>query len=475
MGTASTILAAVAIACATTALAFWRAARTARRHAGRLRAQVESAAGELPVLRLELARARCIATHLRESEDFSRALFAAAHAGLLVVNLDTGQIVEANPAIEAITGRRPGDIVGTVGCGFLDPVMVSMGTHPDRAGSGAVPSSTIELFNTRGEMRTCLCKATRLGSGEGSLVVISLLDITAQKTVEADLRDSWDRLNDAHVQLKLHQDRIVRSEKLASIGRLAAGVAHEINNPISYVASNLATVREYIDVMRSLLEMYARLAADPGDLPLASAIDALREEEDLPFILQDLDGLLGESSEGIARIADIVKSLKSSAREDSIKTEEHDLNGIVESTIHLIWSELKHKCTVERDLGELPPVPCSRGRISQVVMNMLVNAAQALPESGGTIRVGTKTEDGHAVIIISDDGCGMAPGAAERIFDPFYTTKDAHEAPGLGLSISHGIVAEHGGHIEVASEPGKGTTFSVHLPLAAVTAGHEIG
>ena len=474
MGTGSIILAAAAIAGAATALHFRWAARTARRHAGRLRAQVDSAAGDLAVLRLELERARGTASHLRESEEFSRALFAAAHAGLLIVDPGTGQIMDANPAIEAITGRRSEDIVGTVDSSFLDPVLGSVAASPVPVGSGAIPRGTVELVNARGEKRTCLSTVTRLGNGEGGPVVVSLLDITAQKAVESDLRDSWIRLNEAHVQLKRHQDRIVRSEKLASIGQLAAGVAHEINNPISFVTNNLDTVREYLGVMRSLLEMYARLAADPGDSPLASAIDALKEEEDLCFILQDLDGLLDESSEGIARIADIVKSLKSFAREDTMEIQAHDLNGIVEAMVRMTWSELKHKCTVERDLGELPPVPCNSGRISQVVMNMLLNAVQAIPDSGGTIRVGTRTEDGHAVIIISDDGCGMTAAAAERIFDPFYTTKDAGEATGLGLSISHGIVAEHGGRIEVASEPGKGTTFRVHLPLAAVTADREI-
>ncbi|MFO7608374.1 MAG: ATP-binding protein [Candidatus Krumholzibacteriia bacterium] len=456
---------------ATATLAMGRARRVERRVSARLRERVDAAAAAQHALQMELARARRMEAHLRQSEGFSRALFAAAHAGLLVVDLKAHQIMDANPAAQAITGLAIDDLVGAVGCDCLGPDL------PAQAASAGQPGRrlAVEIVHSAGETRTCIRTVTRMPSGEGDLALVSLLDITEQKVVETELRESSARLGEANRLLKQHRDQIVRSEKLASIGQLAAGVAHEINNPVGYVTSNLGTVRDYVRVMRDLLGMYAELADRPGDAALVARIDALRTEEDLAFILDDLEGLLAESVEGVARVADIVKNLKSFAREDSSRKVDLDLNEVVESMVRMTWNELKYRCTVERDYGELPPVPGHAGRLSQVVVNMLVNAAQAIPESGGTVRVATGLTDGHAVVTIADDGCGMAAEVRDRIFDPFFTTKDVGHGTGLGLSISHSIVQEHGGRIEVASEPGRGTTFRILLPLEPVPAGLDIG
>lgn len=453
-----------------TTVALGRARRLERRVSARLRERVDEAAAAQQALQRELARARRMETHLRQSEDFSRALFAAAHAGLLVVDLGTRQIMDANPAAQAITGRPIGDLIGAVACDCLGAGLDAQAAAPAPAGNRA----TVELLNRAGETRTCIRTVTRLPGGEGDLALVSLLDITEQKAVEAELRESSARLGEANRLLNQHRDQIVRSEKLASIGQLAAGVAHEINNPVGYVTSNLGTVRDYVRVMRELLGLYAELADRPGDADLAARIEAMRREEDLDFILEDLDGLLAESAEGVARVADIVKNLKSFAREDTSQKADLDLNEVVESMVRMTWNELKYRCTVERGYGELPPVPGHAGRLSQVFVNMLVNAAQAIPEGGGTVRVATGLADGHAVVTIADDGCGIDPATIGRIFDPFFTTKAVGHGTGLGLSISHGIVQEHGGRIEVASAPGRGTTFRVLLPLEPVAAATDL-
>lgn len=454
-----------------TTVALGRARRLERRVSARLRERVDEAAAAQQALQRELARARRMETHLRQSEDFSRALFAAAHAGLLVVDLGTRQIMDANPAAQAITGRPIGDLIGAVACDCLGAGLDAQAAAPAPAGNRA----TVELLNRAGETRTCIRTVTRLPGGEGDLALVSLLDITEQKAVEAELRESSARLGEANRLLNQHRDQIVRSEKLASIGQLAAGVAHEINNPVGYVTSNLGTVRDYVRVMRELLGLYAELADRPGDADLAARIEAMRREEDLDFILEDLDGLLAESAEGVARVADIVKNLKSFAREDTSQKADLDLNEVVESMVRMTWNELKYRCTVERGYGELPPVPGHAGRLSQVFVNMLVNAAQAIPEGGGTVRVATGLADGHAVVTIADDGCGIDPATIGRIFDPFFTTKAVGHGTGLGLSISHGIVQEHGGRIEVQSAPGRGTTFRVLLPLEPVPSASDLG
>jgi len=148
-----------------------------------------------------------------------------------------------------------------------------------------------------------------------------------------------------------------------------------------------------------------------------------------------------------------------------METSYQDLNDLVEGMVRMVWNELKYKCSVERDYGQLPTIPCHAGRIGQVVMNMLVNASHAIPESGGTIRIATARDGDMAVITVADDGCGMEPAILDHIFEPFFTTKDVGKGTGLGLAISHGIVQEHGGRIEVASTPGLGTTFRVLMPV----------
>ena len=431
------------------------------RAADGLRRRADAAVREQLGLATELARVRRAEADLRDSEVFSRALFGAAYAGLVVVDLGTGQVMDANPAAAALLGVPVEDLVGTLVRDRLGPPAELVAAAGDPSG----PGDTVTVTDGAGGRRVCIRKVTPLDDGEGDLAVVSLLDITAQKQVEAELRESWARLNEANVQLKRHKNQIVQSEKLASIGQLAAGVAHEINNPVGYVSSNLGSIREYAGIMRTLLEMHERLAAAPDDAELRARIEAYRAEQDLDFVLADLDDLLAESQAGVARVTEIVQNLKSFARNDGVERKDTDLNDVVESMIRMVWNELKYRCTVERDFGDVPPIPCNAGRIGQVIMNMLVNAAHAIPETGGTVAVATATEGDHAVVTIRDDGCGMDAGTAARIFDPFFTTKAVGAGTGLGLSVSHGIVEEHGGRIEVASAPGRGTTFRILLPL----------
>ncbi len=294
-----------------------------------------------------------------------------------------------------------------------------------------------------------------------------------RQLAETRLAENHGKLEKALSELQQAQAQLVQSEKMASLGQLAAGVAHEINNPIGFIMSNLSTLREYVDVFRALLAEYKTLAAGlqgSADPTQRAALDRIRDicqKADLDYVLKDVDALLSESSSGTVRIKEIVQNLKSFARLDEAEVQEADLNAGVEAVLKIVANELKYKCELKKDLGAIPPVRCYPGQLNQVFLNLLVNAAQAIPERG-TITIQTHAQNGQAVIRISDTGTGIPPDVLPRIFDPFFTTKPVGKGTGLGLSIAHGIVEKHGGTIDVESAMGKGTTFTIRLPLSGV-------
>ena len=421
---------------------------------------------ELSRLIDQLQRVR---SDLQEGEAFSQAIFNAAQNGLIVINTSLLQIMDANQAAAEILGYEVDDLIGE---------MVFKVVPQDCQEGQLLATSQTGIRNQEGEVihrdghRVPVIRSlTEVNQGEAPMAVLSFLNITARKQAESKLRDSCAQLEQANEQLKKHKDQMVQSEKLASIGQLAAGVAHEINNPVGFVTSNLGTILEYCDTMSSLLKLYGQRDALGPDREtdrqdLVQKIDRIMEEEDLEFILEDIDHVLTESMEGVKRVADIVQNLKSFAREDSLERRPHDINEGIEAMIKMVWNELKYRCTVERNLGQVPVVQCHAGQVNQVIMNVLVNASHAMPEGGGTITVGTAVVGGELEISIADNGKGIPPEILPRIFDPFFTTKDVGKGTGLGLSISHGIIQDHGGRIEVDSEVGVGTTFRIYLPLA---------
>lgn len=267
----------------------------------------------------------------------------------------------------------------------------------------------------------------------------------------------------AHAALQSTQAQLVQSEKLASVGQLAAGVAHEINNPVGFIMSNLGTLKSYITIMSTLVGGYRRFATS-GDSALLDELRALEDKEDIEYVLDDIQELISESLAGTVRVKDIVSGLKSFSRVDDAQISDADLHSGIDATLKVVGSELKYKCEIIKEYGELPFVPCNLAQLNQVFMNLFVNAAQAI-ESNGTITVRTFTEDVFACIEVSDTGKGIPQEELGSIFDPFFTTKPVGSGTGLGLSISYGIVREHGGVIDVRSEVGTGTTFVIKIPL----------
>ena len=312
-------------------------------------------------------------------------------------------------------------------------------------------------------------------------------DITARKDAEKELAKSRAELSEKHeelrkayeqvarsqkeleqayCELKATQARVVQQEKMASIGQLAAGVAHEINNPMGFISSNLRTLAKYTEKQKEFIEAQAEAIGSLADGDVVEALRNKRRALKIDHVLEDGGLLIAESLEGAERVRTIVQNLKSFSRVDEEAYSLIDINECVTSTVNIVWSELKYKVNLIKELGEIPRINCYPQQINQIFMNLLVNAAQAI-ETHGEIKVKTWEENGRICASVSDTGCGIPSELFNRIFEPFFTTKEVGQGTGLGLSITYDIVKNHDGELIVESEPGKGTTFTVRLPMAA--------
>ena len=289
-------------------------------------------------------------------------------------------------------------------------------------------------------------------------VIGSLTDITARKGMEQKQQQLIARLSEAHEQL-------LQSEKMASIGQLAAGVAHEINNPIGFVNSNMGTLRHYVGTLLNVVDAYGEAVrkAAPGSA-LEAQIDAINREADLGYLKDDIADLVSESMDGLKRVKDIVQALKDFSHVGQNDWQYADVHAGLDTTLNIVANEIKYKATVEKHYGKLPEIKCLASQLNQVFMNLLVNAAQAI-KSKGVITIATGSNDGWVWVKISDNGCGIPQENLKRIFEPFFTTKPVGSGTGLGLSLSYSIVNKHGGRIDVASKPDVGTVFTIKLPV----------
>ena len=252
------------------------------------------------------------------------------------------------------------------------------------------------------------------------------------------------------------QRQLYQAEKLASVGQLAAGVAHEINNPIGFIRSNLVTAQSYVKKFQSV----AGQVKSSGNAALVDAWQAA----DLDFALEDFPSLLQESVDGADRVTRIVSDLKNFSNVDRAEEEIADLNESIRSACNVAANQINSRADLKLTLGELPPLRCNAGHLSQVFLNLLLNAAKAMKQRG-EIHVQSGVEHGQIVMRFSDTGCGIPPEVLPRIFDPFFTTSDVGSGTGLGLTVSRDIITAHGGSIEVDSQVGTGTIFTIHLPL----------
>jgi signal transduction histidine kinase len=287
--------------------------------------------------------------------------------------------------------------------------------------------------------------------------------LRAARRYKRDLEARNTELARRKTELERLQAQIVHSEKMASLGQLAAGIAHELNNPVGFIYGNLDLLNECVVGLTELLTFY-----DTLQLPSAASarVATIKEKIDYEVSLEDLRLIISDCRNGAERIRDIVQNLRTFSRLDEAEFKKTDIREGIDSTVRLLSRYYSaDNITLTRDYGDLPLVDAYAGQLNQVWMNLLVNAAQAVGKSGGEVRITTRVEDDSVVIAIKDTGCGIAPAHLNKIFDPFFTTKPVGEGTGLGLSISFGIVERHRGTINVESQPAQGTTFTVTLPI----------
>lgn len=394
-----------------------------------------------------------------ELEDYTENIIQHMNSALVVVNAE-GAITQANATAEEVLGAAAGSLLGGLVDDWFDP-------------EGGEPSL---IARTLDEGVSWKGEETVVRRSDGALVPVGIS--CAPMTNREGQRSGAVAIFQDLTEVKQLELQVLQSEKMASIGKLAAGVAHEINNPTGFIHANLHQMNEYLTDLRGVWKLTAELSSTVtrGDFAAAQSVagelEALSRELDIDFVYSDFAKAVQESREGSERIRHIVQDLRDFSYRDSGERVDADINECVDSTASIVWTMMKHSVVLEKEYGELPEICCYPMQLKQVFMNLLVNAYQSIEARAkeaepGTIWVRTRIAEGGVEIEIEDTGEGISPENLGRIFDPFFTTKEVGVGTGLGLSTSYSIVERHAGQISVTSEVGRGTCFRVWLPERA--------
>jgi PAS domain S-box-containing protein len=402
-----------------------------------------------------------------DERDKFASIFRSAAVGMTIADAE-GKVLEINDALGTMLRRRPEEVVGRYMADFVVQTEFEACQTALRSLSSAtevVHRGHWRLVPSQGEhvMVDVQAAAVLDGQRRTKMIVAIVEDVTERNRLEVELR---------------------HSQKLESVGRLAAGIAHEINTPIQFVGDNINFLSGAFEQLLALCDMYRQLCSKAAHMPLSPADLAgqkQREEEaDLDYIRGAVPTSVVSTIDGIGRVARIVQSMKAFAHPDRGERSNADLNMALRNTLTVATNELKYVAKVETEFGDIPATPCYLSDLNQVFLNLLVNAAHAIGDvvgkSGhrGTIRVRTYVEKDKVVVAIGDTGTGIPPAVQSRMFEPFFTTKDVGKGTGQGLALARSVVVEqHGGSITFETELGKGTTFFIRLPLAPPETGKE--
>ena len=409
--------------------------------------------------------------NLKKSTEWLQSILDIAPEAIIVFNSEQC-ITVFNRGAESIFGYRVDEVIGKP----LE-MLISENfhvAHPHLISAFGVEDADTFAMGTRSELIGLRkdgsefpagVSVSKIGTGDGNTFTVIIRDLTKQKESEELLQRKQEEQEALIVKLRDAQEQLLQSEKMASIGQLAAGVAHEINNPVGYINSNLSTLQNYLTDLFDIVQMYQSYESIFSEHEeISKLIKQVEEDKDLEFLKTDVPELLNESLEGVVRVKQIVQDLKNFSHVDDVEWHMSDLHKGIDSTINVAHNELKYKADVVKVYGELPEIECIISQINQVIMNLLVNAAHAIEEHG-TITIRTGVEGEGVWIEIEDTGKGMDDDIKKRVFDPFFTTKPVGSGTGLGLSLSYGIIQKHNGTITVNSEVGKGSTFHIWLPI----------
>jgi two-component system, NtrC family, sensor kinase len=450
------------------ALAGWLVARQRRLRLLLVAAEREAAAAE----RREAEQA------LLQTEVFYHSLVETIPQMILCKDLE-GRFTFANEKFCAELGTTLDQITGKTDLDFFPRELAEKYRRDDKSvlESGQVLDVVEEHVTPRGEKLYVQVMKTPLFDTAGKPIGVQGIfwNVTERLRAEEMLKEQNVTLqelarseHEAHQALKSAQSRMVQTEKLASLGQLVAGVAHEINNPLAFVSNNVAVMERDLHDMINLVGLYAKAWESPAErTALNTEIESLTQALDLEYSLENLPRLIERTREGLRRIERIVKDLRLFARVDEGDWNEVDLNPGIESSVNMVQGYARKKgVKLTTALEPLPAVRYLGARVHQVVVNLLMNAIDACKADGSvTVRTGIEPESKSVRIEVADTGQGIDPAIRERIFDPFFTTKPVGEGTGLGLSISYGIVQEHQGSIDVQSAPGAGSCFTVKIPV----------
>jgi len=384
----------------------------------------------------------------------------------------TLRMISANPASEKLTGVPPSEVIGKT----LDE------NFPGLREKG-IPQKYAEVIRSQEpwEIEDIYYGDDRVISAAFSVkafplpnnqVGVSFENIMGRKKIENEIRAKNEELEKNLARIKEMHIQLVMSEKMASLGEITAGVAHEIKNPLNFITGTIEPLKRDISDLLEVLEKYESVIEDLHLQEAFYEVDNFKSEIEFDFLLGEIHKLMEGISEGSNRTKEIVKSLGSFSHKSDDKFVMHNIHEGIDSTLILLGNKIKNKITIHKEYGDTPEIECLPDRLNQVFMNILSNAIQAIDENG-EIFIKTKSEGSNVIIQIRDSGKGMTDEVQKRVFEPFYTTKGMGKGTGLGLSISYSIVEQHNGKIDISSEPSKGTEFIITLPVQQKAAIHD--